>query len=115
MLEDSVTAIRDRIRRMPVEEVRRLGQLLQKLDPKLAQVMRETSERALVDDRLNFGEHRFYEHFFETWWTHTLETKLAAVTQIASLASPGTWPDDVLQYLPGMVAPGELDVTVSPC
>ena len=91
-LENATKEIEDGLLTMPRAEVRALERTLRRLYPEQIGFVRETLERARLDDRITIREFRFLEYFFEKWWTHSLPTKLAIIARVTNLSDAGGWP-----------------------
>lgn len=91
-LENATKNIEQELLVMPREELRRVERALRRLYPEQINFVRETLERARLEDSISSREFRFLEYFFEKWWTHSLPTKLAIIARVTSLSDTGIWP-----------------------
>ena len=94
-LEQSIAELADAIAAMPPEELRRLEKNTQQLTPEQTEFVRFTLESAVLDDRLPTNQLELFEYFFESWWKHSLATKLVVIDRVIELSSGGVWPGDI--------------------
>lgn len=76
------------------EETRRLQRVLKEPRSDLIAFGVKTLEQARILQPAPDGHLDLLEHVFETWWGHSLATKLAVIGWVARLSDEQSWPDD---------------------
>lgn len=94
-LEKSIGEMADALMAMPREELRRLEKATEQLTPEQTDFVRFTLESSLLDERLPTHRLALLEYFFESWWQHSLATKLVVIDRIIDLSHGGVWPGDI--------------------
>lgn len=94
-LEESIGEMDDALMAMSREELCRLEKNTQQLTPEQTDFVRFTLESALLYDRLPPHRLALLEYFFESWWKHSLATKLVVIDRVIELSDGDVWPGDI--------------------
>lgn len=98
-LEKSIGEMADALMAMPREELRRLEETMRQLTPEQIDFVRSTLASALLDERHPTHRLALLEYFFESWWRHSLATKLVVIDRIIEISNGEVWPGDLpLRY-----------------
>ncbi len=94
-LEESIGVMADALMAMPREELRRLERNTQQLTPEQVDFVRFTLESALRNYRLPTHQLALLEYFLESWWKHSLATKLVVIDRVIELSDGDVWPGGI--------------------
>lgn len=94
-LEESIYEMTGALDALPQAGRRRLEESMQQLTAEQIDFVRSALESALLDDHLPTHQLALLEHFFESWWKHSLATKLVVIDRVIELSDGGTWPGEI--------------------
>lgn len=94
-LEESIGEMAAALMAMPREELRHLEKNLRQLTLEQVQFVLSTLESAQHEDHVPALRLTLLEQFFESWWKHSMATKLVVIDRIIELSNGGVWPGGI--------------------